>query len=275
MSQTMTIHEASKACNLSPSVLRIWELRYSWPNPKRKPNGYRAFSAIQVEELKRVSDLMKFGTPIRALIVDGLRRWPNETSPKRPIFGFIRTKSILKPRGVAEAKVQAEIIEALEKRHGRLVLELLQRAMWSVRPDDEIPSALVPSLVGLAELDRDHRGLTEAAEIRRHVLDRALQLLRRFKSATTEVWVVPTSAESYALAGLTALLLNQYGHAAQPWLRDGAPATGSVLSVGDFRVLSGRHHLGHVSSLGGDSTGLADLLTGSPLKAPPAQPSAD
>src|SRR5580692_6884735 len=74
--QSLNINEASKACGLSPSVLRIWELRYGWPNPKRKPNGYRAYNQHQIQELKRVADLVKRGTPISTLIIDGLPRWP-------------------------------------------------------------------------------------------------------------------------------------------------------------------------------------------------------
>src|SRR6187399_203758 len=74
--QTMNINEASKLCGLSPSVLRIWELRYGWPNPKRKPNGYRAYTMHQVQELKRMGELVKAGVPVSSLIVEGLPRWP-------------------------------------------------------------------------------------------------------------------------------------------------------------------------------------------------------
>ena len=110
----MNINEASKACGLSPSVLRIWELRYGWPNPKRKANGYRAYNQHQVQELKRVSDLVKRGTPISALIIDGLPRWPTDQAIKRTPMGLTKARAIEKPAGVLEAKLQDELIEALE-----------------------------------------------------------------------------------------------------------------------------------------------------------------
>src|SRR4051812_44623865 len=72
----LNIKDTSKLTGLSPSVLRIWELRYGWPNPKRKSNGYRTYQPHQVDELKRVAGFVKDGVPISRLIVDGLPRWP-------------------------------------------------------------------------------------------------------------------------------------------------------------------------------------------------------
>ena len=57
----LNINEASQACGLSPSVLRIWELRYGWPNPRRKANGYRSYSPHLVEDLKRIAKLIEEG----------------------------------------------------------------------------------------------------------------------------------------------------------------------------------------------------------------------
>lgn len=99
----LNINEASKACGLSPSVLRIWELRYGWPNPKRKPNGYRAYNQHQIQELKRVADLVKRGTPISALIIDGLPRWPTDQAIKRSPLGLTKSRALEKPAGVLEA----------------------------------------------------------------------------------------------------------------------------------------------------------------------------
>src|SRR3954469_8037558 len=72
----LNINEASKLCGLSPSVLRIWELRYGWPAPQRRPNGYRPYSMHQVEELKRMAELVKAGIPVSSLIVEAMPRWP-------------------------------------------------------------------------------------------------------------------------------------------------------------------------------------------------------
>src|SRR4051812_36615461 len=111
--QSLNINEASKACGLSPSVLRIWELRYGWPNPKRKPNGYRAYNMHQVQELKRVATLVKSGTPISSIIVDGLPRWPTDHSRAPVPRTLTRTRALVRPTEPSEAILHRELIEAL------------------------------------------------------------------------------------------------------------------------------------------------------------------
>ena len=41
MKTQFSIQEAGKACELNPSVLRIWEARYGWPKPQLRKHGYR------------------------------------------------------------------------------------------------------------------------------------------------------------------------------------------------------------------------------------------
>lgn len=267
----MNINEASKACGLSPSVLRIWELRYGWPNPKRKPNGYRAYNQHQVQELKRVSDLVKRGTPISALIIDGLPRWPTDQAIKRSPMGLTKARALDKPAGVLETKLQEELIEALEHRNTSHVKELLQRAFWSVRPADEVLTALIPTLMGLEELALAERPLAEDAEIRQLIKERSEQLLRRYrKGDQAERWVVPVADTDQALAAVTALILCLQGHQAQPWLAPTLPTTGGVLLAGDHQDANAykgeRRIVGRVSSLGG--VGLISLqgLNATPVK---------
>lgn len=233
-SATMNINEASKASGLSPSVLRIWELRYGWPTPKRKANGYRSYSQHQIEDLRRISELVKHGTPISHLIIDGLPRWPTDQVRRRRPQGLRGTKSLPVPSGHLEARLQAEIVESLERRQGSVVLEQLQRAMWSVRPQDEVLTSLAPTLIGLAEMATDERAVTDAEALREQVRQRSLQLLRRYP-AQPRTWVVPASATSAdrALAALAALILNQGGETAQPWLAEGLPASGVVVLAGE------------------------------------------
>ena len=76
--ETFDIETTSKACGLSAGVLRMWELRYGWPRPGRHPNGYRYFTRYQIEELKRMSTLVKSGMLISRLIQDGMPKWPAE-----------------------------------------------------------------------------------------------------------------------------------------------------------------------------------------------------
>ena len=84
---SFNIKDTSSLTGLSPSVLRIWELRYGWPRPGRLPNGYRYFTRYQIEELKRMSALVKSGMLISRLIQDGMPKWPAEfCEPVKIVF---------------------------------------------------------------------------------------------------------------------------------------------------------------------------------------------
>ncbi len=273
--RSMNINEASKACGLSPSVLRIWELRYGWPAPKRKPNGYRAYNQHQVDELKRIADLVKGGTPISSLIIDGLPRWPADIQQKRVPQGLSRTRSLGRPSGGQETKIQGEIVEALEKRHASLVKELLQRAFWQVRPNDEAPTALIPALAGLAEIAAADRPLAEDAEVRLLIQERCLQLLRRFKTSEPTIWVVPATPADLALAALATLMLNQRSTRAQLWTQPGLPGSGYLLAGDHLDVAqarSDRRLVGMVSALGDQGIGSLEGLLAAPMTPTPVAP---
>ena len=64
------IKETSTITGISPSVLRIWELRYGWPKPTRKANGYRIYSAALIEDLQWAVRRLAEGKSIRELIDD-------------------------------------------------------------------------------------------------------------------------------------------------------------------------------------------------------------
>jgi DNA-binding transcriptional MerR regulator len=228
MPSPLNINQVSKATGISPSVLRIWEMRYHWPQPKRKPNGYRAYSKRQVQVLKQVVELVKSGRPISTIIIDGEPQLPSVPARRRPPPGLKHARELPPPTGVMEAKLREDLIEALEKRLASLVKELLQRAFWQVHPKDEILTALAPVLVGLAELSP----FPEDADIRRLIKDRCFQHLRRYPTTVPEVWVVPATADDQALAALVALILNHRGRDAQIWSQ-AAVAPGRILLVAD------------------------------------------
>jgi len=263
----VNINEASKMCGLSPSVLRIWELRYGWPAPKRKPNGYRAYSLHQVQELKRMSELVKSGLPVSSLIVESLPRWPAQHSHVAGPMRLPQTRLALD--GGPYRSLQAELLDALETRRGNLVREALQRSIWMMRPREEVRWMLATALVGLAELARADRPLGEASEIHELVRERGLQLLRQQHPSDEALWVVAANEENHALAVVVALLLNQRGHPARYWYGADVPNEGHLLVVGE-----GDAELGHIServvgkvpTLGDhEHPGLVDLLTSAQL----------
>jgi DNA-binding transcriptional MerR regulator len=237
--QHVNINEASKMSGLSPSVLRIWELRYGWPAPKRKPNGYRAYSHHQVQELKRMSELVKSGIPVSSLIFEGLPRWPAQHAHVAGPIRLPQTRAALE--GGPHRALQEELLDALETRRGSPAREALQRSIWMMRPRDEVRWMLVPALVGLAELARAERPIGEAAELRELVRERGLQLLRQQRPGPDALWIVAANEDSHALAVVVALLLNQRGQAARYWYGADVPTEGPLILVGD-----GDAELGHV-----------------------------
>jgi DNA-binding transcriptional MerR regulator len=66
----LSIAETSALTGLSPHVLRMWELRYRWPVPLRKDNGYRFYPESLVETLTLVSSLIKSGRTIGNILRD-------------------------------------------------------------------------------------------------------------------------------------------------------------------------------------------------------------
>jgi len=221
----LNINEASKACGLSPSVLRIWELRYGWPNPRRRSNGYRAYSPHLVDDLKRMAELVKSGHAIRQLIEDGVPQWPLDEESQRPrTIDYAR--SLPKPRQPEAAELQEHLLDAIERHQTGQVRELLQRAVWIARPGDESCTELVPLLVAMAELHTVDRPLDPDTEhsIQNAVAKRAMQLLRRHRNDGNVIRGMPVDSDDTALACVTALLLNERGVPAQPWLEEGRPA---------------------------------------------------
>lgn len=67
---SLTIATMATLTGISASVLRIWESRYHWPAPQRKANGYRTYSASQLDALLAVRDLLDQGMTIGEIMAD-------------------------------------------------------------------------------------------------------------------------------------------------------------------------------------------------------------
>lgn len=255
--QALNINEASKSCGLSPSVLRIWELRYGWPNPRRRANGYRAYSMHQVQELKRVAQLVKNGTPISQLIMDGLPRFPTDNSVPQPPRGLPRTKAMPRARDARIREVQDAVVAALDMRNAPVVQERMQRAVWTLRPADEPAAALVPVLLGVVEARTNGRPFAEEAALLNTVLTRTQQILRMMRPVNGAIAVVAVGDDTAHIAAqLVALILNQRSVPAA--YAPAKPATGAWLAVGEGEAAGA---IGHVTAFGGEGqAAIADLL---------------
>lgn len=264
----LNINEASKACSLSPSVLRIWEARYGWPQPQRRSNGYRVYTAEQVADLQRVADLVRCGMPISTVLIDGQPKWPAELHrPPKP-RATPKARMLPPPSDRAAAQLQREILDALETGRGNLAMGVVQRAGITIRPAQEPLAVLVPLLIGLFELRENERSPAEDAQLESEITKRAQQLLRQFRPAGVPVLVVPSSLEDHSLAAVTALMLAQQGVAAQPWLTPSRPtrdqlAAGWVRAGGPFQPPGAPKPKASVSVLGDeDGLGLAEIVEG-------------
>jgi DNA-binding transcriptional MerR regulator len=264
----LNINEASKSCGLSPSVLRIWEARYGWPQPQRRPNGYRVYAKDQVADLQRVADLVRCGMPISTILIDGQPKWPAElVRPPKP-RATPRARMLPPPTDRMAAQLQREVLDALETGRGSLAMGVLQRAGITIRPAQEPLAVLVPLLIGLYELRQNERSPAEDVQLEAALATRAQQLLRQFRPAGAPVLIVPASLQDHALAAVTALMLAQQGINAQPWLQPSRPnreqlAHGWIRAGAHFQPPGAAKPKASVSVLGDeDGLGLAEIVEG-------------
>ena len=57
----LTIGAVARATGLSPDTLRVWQKRYGFPVPRRKPSGHRLYSSTDVRRLRRISEALARG----------------------------------------------------------------------------------------------------------------------------------------------------------------------------------------------------------------------
>jgi len=57
----LSIGAVAKATGFSPDTLRVWQKRYGFPVPRRKPSGHRLYSTADVRRLRRISEALARG----------------------------------------------------------------------------------------------------------------------------------------------------------------------------------------------------------------------
>ncbi len=57
----LSIGAVAKATGFSPDTLRVWQKRYGFPVPRRKPSGHRLYSVADVRRLRRISEALARG----------------------------------------------------------------------------------------------------------------------------------------------------------------------------------------------------------------------
>jgi hypothetical protein len=232
-SNQLSIRDAALATGLNPSVIRVWEDRYGWPSPRRHPNGYRSFTRHEVEQLKRIAVLVKAGTPISSLIVDGFPEFPADRSrAAQPRLTIVSARALPGANDRVATALRDALCQALEDRHLGHALEVVQRARLDLRPLDELRAVLLPALVGLAELHQQHhvlageQTLIDTVRERRPVAIRSLCWPHRQRM---RVWHMRSPRCSpYGESPPGSPPMPPMPHSSSPWLHPPANGTASV-----------------------------------------------
>jgi DNA-binding transcriptional MerR regulator len=263
VSGAFDIDAASKACGVNPGVLRMWELRYGWPRPARLPNGYRYFTRFEIDELKRMSALVKSGMLISKLIKDGMPKWPESVEVK-PIERLPLTKRLPIPVGQAIA-LRQQLIDALVTMNTGRAWELLQRCAWEMRPVDQVLAGWLPTLVAFEEYRVAGKPLPKQEGLLSLIRDSIKTALGRMAVDPRPLWVVPQSESDLTLAYLAALIISQRGTVARPWIWDGLPKGGaafvSVATTAAWKSASTACHRGHLTLLDAKQRNLVALVS--------------
>ena len=227
-SNQFSIHDAAAASGLTPSVIRVWEERYGWPAPKRHRNGYRAFATHEIDELKRVAELVKNGMPISKIIIDGFPCWPAEAHRPAPRHDVTTARALPKRSHKEADRLREDICRALEDLHVGHALETIQRACLDLRPSDELAAVLAPAMVGLVEVRQQGRHLQREADLEQAIGVRCRQLRQRLVTTGSEVTVAAAGSADEAFADLVVALLAARGLAAKRAVSGEADVIASV-----------------------------------------------
>ncbi len=57
----LTIGAVARATGLSADTIRVWQKRYGFPAPQRRPSGHRVYSLADVRRLRRISEALARG----------------------------------------------------------------------------------------------------------------------------------------------------------------------------------------------------------------------
>jgi len=88
MAEQMTIKDVAEKTGLSPSTVRMWEHRYSFPDPERSPSGYRHYSQADVDRITSVIAYRDRGLSIPAAIE---RVLASDTPTESSIYAAVAT----------------------------------------------------------------------------------------------------------------------------------------------------------------------------------------
>jgi len=166
MTDEFGVQEAAKMAGTTPGLLRMWEMRYGWPTPSRKANGYRVYTRAQIALIRRVVDLVACGYLVSKLLVNGQVRWPPSSDPRPQPKRLDEIATAPRLQREESERRRALLVAALRNRATGHVEMLLIECAARVHPDDRAAAGWIPALVGLAAWDACGRPMPTAADIR-------------------------------------------------------------------------------------------------------------
>ena len=107
------IKETAKQTGISANVLRIWELRYGWPKPDRKANGYRLYKETLIQDLQWVVTMVAAGKTMRELIDDDGKLISGKKIEKKKSLTKFDFSSIALPVTAEGLRIRHELEQAI------------------------------------------------------------------------------------------------------------------------------------------------------------------
>jgi hypothetical protein len=131
-------------------MLRTWETRYGWPNPKRLPNGYRAYCKELIDDIVHAGELVGRGTHIDLLIKAGV--YVGRDAVKDPVK--VRTTldgiELPRPSYPESASIQRIVVTAIERLSSDVLLMVQDSTI--VQPADRESAVLMPAAMWVARM---------------------------------------------------------------------------------------------------------------------------
>jgi DNA-binding transcriptional MerR regulator len=157
MERTYRINVAAEMSGVNEGLIRAWERRYGVLKPKRTASGYRAYTELDIEVLKRLKQVTSEGVSIAEAVklLPVLRKQAKEAleaaaSPRRA------------PLGDQVGRWRQEVLVAAERLDQQAVERVLDEAMASLPPVGFFEEVLVPLQREVGE--RWHQGVLTVAE---------------------------------------------------------------------------------------------------------------
>jgi DNA-binding transcriptional MerR regulator/methylmalonyl-CoA mutase cobalamin-binding subunit len=175
MERAYRIHVAAEMSGVSEALIRAWERRYGALKPRRSASGYRTYTEVDIEVLRRLKQLTEEGVSIAeaSQLLPKLRREAKEHLDRRDAAPRV-------PKAQQLELWRQEILTAAERLDQQAVEAILDEALAALPAVAFFDEVLAPVQREIG--DRWHRGRITVAEehlVTQAVRQRVLVLLQQ------------------------------------------------------------------------------------------------